>query len=307
MDYQLFQHCEKLAILLRYAATAPSGYKASRFKKLREVYIRKLDGLYSIYIKNDIVDRSPALLMKLFYVPSLEILKLTIVDMEPVILRQVGGTPKLPRLHTLRLVNSELNSERIGTLLSATPNLRTFEFNFMMEQSSDLFFRGRCSSQKKLNRQNEWRTPASSLELVASTLENLTISADYYNFSEQQHLWPILLEWIMADWEWRGRFKPLKSFIKLKRLEIPLLALLDWTLSFPDIKLRDFVPPNLRELYLRDDLNEAPGYAWTPVDQTFLSNFLKFDATPIVQQLEDYLLCGFQDTKQRFTLKKTLS
>lgn len=302
VNYHFFEVCDTLGMLFKYVKTAPSNYAASRFRNLREVYIRNPIGYYGVHGNHNSSDPkifqyvfAPCLelMMSLFYVPSLEILEMVMLGMElPPWQHCVDGEkPKLPKLHTLRLLNCELSSRSVGILLAASPNLRTLEYNFILNQIARRTDPTADYDIQDSNHQGEWEKLSSSLQLVAATLEDLTISTDYYNFSNHDVVTTSNRLLAVGDWERRGRLKSLKKFTKLKRLEVPPFVLLGWTPDFTRVRLHDALPTTLRELCLRDDLNEYPRYAWTPVhpDPQDWDFYNITDCTPLLIQLSDHL------------------
>lgn len=116
--------------------------------------------------------------------------------------------------------------------------------------------------------------------------------------------------WVFGAWERRGWMEDLKFLTNLGRLEIPWPVLLGFTPDFPNKKLRDVLPENIRELCLRDDLVNTPEdiafpYQWKYLESTATDNAPSTitEFGPVIEQLHDYFSSGNGTSLNKLVLK----
>ena len=114
--------------------------------------------------------------------------------------------------------------------------------------------------------------------------------------------------WVFGAWERRGWMEDLKFLTKLERLEIPWVVILGFTPDFPNKKLRDVLPNNIRELCLREDLVTLPddiyfSYRWKHFHGTMTKPYIITDCGPVIEQLEDYFFSGQGKSLRRLVMK----
>jgi hypothetical protein len=238
----------------------------------------------------------------------------------------------LPNLRTLCLHNSAVTPGALANILSKTPCLHTFEYNFVQ-----ILDELRHDDEHEYGHYNEWGDLKAALRPLAPTLTSLIISVDNAYLTPE----PVgddQMDWACGVWKRRGHVGSLKGFTRLEKLEIPLPVLLGWTPDFPNKKLRNVLPPSLKELLLRDDLVDMDidcDYEWTPwyyrdsgdgsddgdnqsvdgyqdggeetpmdadqLDERFEENCY---IDPILEQLSDYLAPSIPRSLQTLTIKQ---
>ncbi|KAI9885076.1 MAG: hypothetical protein M1823_003131 [Watsoniomyces obsoletus] len=154
-------------------------------------------------------------------------------------------------IRRMYLREAYVSEETLGMLLSATPGLKTLEYQFQCDVG--LPAEGEQQS-------THLRVPLlmSALEHVSHTLERLVISVEFYGlvgtdvtggFPEQ---WGIL-----------GRCESMRHFKRLKYLEIPFVVLLGWrSIGLPDSELLDSLPTGLEELRLSNEMSSWSLFLW---------------------------------------------
>lgn len=290
LDLGVISHFGYLAWLFQHAAqcepsssaTSTPVYRGSRFQKLKKIIFRN-DLDCNLFRRLDPTEQTVA---SLRYLPSLEFIETVLVERrdDPLLKLEVDSNSSnrsLPNVRELRLLNCGASTSTVEWMLSCMPNLRSLEY-FYAQNMEALKYDYR---NYKLVYRDEWQHFRDTLQVVSSTLTDLTISVDWFHIDDYP---PENMDeaWIDGVWERKGSMGSLKLLTRLERLEVPLIALLGWTPGRRpnNSKLNDVLPRSLRELCLRDDLVGGPGYQWT------LDRFQKgCDPSPVLNLLRAYL------------------
>jgi hypothetical protein len=179
---------------------------------------------------------------------------------------------------TTRMSSStgNLNLRRLGLLyccfaspstfdhiLAVTPRLETLELFFAQDLECL-----RLDPGHQLACRDEWRAFATALRHhVRDSLKRLVISVDFTDIQDYpEEGWDF--EWIRGIWQRRGDLGSLHDFPALERLEVPMFVLLGWLPDRWDQRwapdqgwaqgLADVLPRSLKELCLREDLEDEP-------------------------------------------------
>jgi hypothetical protein len=284
------------------------GQNVPIFRFLKEItFFPNRDWSYSeisdLPLKNgsDVLD----LVAPLFTLPSIE--KIDMIMPEPYLwdpdsdrwispLVESNYASASPSLKTIILRHSEAGVKTLGKLLRAAPNLEVLQYDFV--QDIDLISYPNCPI-SRWNKLNEVLKP------LRQTLKTLRMSIDWYRSgivnAESHWIWP------EDSWSRRGAIGPLTDFNQLETLELPVHVLLGWD-SERAPKLADVLPPNLRELCLRDDGVEWQSYGWMSRKveeyggEEFVFDFYGLTGVTCAARLLDHLE-SFLDQKQQHALQ----
>lgn len=191
--------------------------------------------------------RNTADVLSLLYLPSVE--RITASIDNPAIFAWPRALPPNPsKLIALDL--TMIREGHLGQVLSVTSELRDLRWHWYFHR--DL--------QDRFVSQNiDLSQVAADLSHARRTLVVLNITASVDSPPNDLRLPPPLRV--------TGQFKAFSNFDALKHLEIPLVFLLGFSPSAPNIpRLKDVLPKNLDMLIVTDDLSDGEEWDWTDID-----------------------------------------
>jgi hypothetical protein len=225
--------------------------------------------------RHDGKDANFNLLYSLLHAPLLGTLDLVLpgMQLDPTLLRDTTS------LKTLILRHSQFSPVSLATLLIATKNLETLQYDYDCDLDALHRSRYKC--------ENDWRRLQEGLKCVAGTLKSLNIALDFHYVEDYK-----ADDWNPeGSWEVRGRLGDISFLEKLVYLEIPLPVLLGWNPK-DALALHEVLPRNLLELSLRDDLVDwFEQYPWTPWNSAVIGKLLSrnfhktFNGDAVLSQL----------------------
>lgn len=197
----------------------------------------------------------------LFNLPNIQSIKICAVDDDEQ-LHWPFEPPFQPTLKSLILQHSAISLHTLRNFLTASPNLKRFEYHYRWDifDPDPVSYRFLDCAQLR-----------EALKVRASSLEHLTLSIDFHNDAlPASEIEP--LHWDNTRYGISGSLGDMTAFNALRRLEAPLVMLLGWDKAVAtDQKLVDHLPDSLREFYCTNDM-------WG-------SLFLPWDEEVMVQQV----------------------
>ncbi|PWI66053.1 hypothetical protein PCL_05531 [Purpureocillium lilacinum] len=250
MDFTVPCSSDAIADVLKASASPSTSGNASGFQQLEELrVINNRDGRVLRY------DDSQSIPDALLHLPNLR--EAEIILQEPVAAPPAEDPILLNNLTRLSILNAGASPKDLASILKFTPQLETLEY-FLGQDFEEL----KNDRRYRCEYRNEWAAFAEAVSTVAGSLKELIISVDWAHIDDYPPE-DMDTDWVNGIWERRGRIGSLKSLVCLKRLEVPIVALLGWEPSTAPDRLQDILPMGLRELCLRDDLIDEHHYRWT--------------------------------------------
>jgi hypothetical protein len=165
---------------------------------------------------------------------------------------EVASLPKAMALTELRLQRSRISGSHLTNLLSSTPKLTAFEYDY-------------CP---KIRQGLDCQVFMESLEPFHDTLKHLRVCVDPYSVDTL-----VPFEFSVDEFVSGSTGVCLKAFTALETLEISLVVLLGRFTSTA-APLSTVLPPNLQVLTIRDDLWDYEDWEWT--DMEYIKLFYVF-------------------------------
>ena len=182
--------------------------------------------------------------------------------------------PLASTLTALHLCRSHVREETLGKNFAITPNLKTFEYDFLCDIEFYALHKAHLDSAKL------WR----SLQQVKASLETLIISVLFVAFTAFDVEAADILRWGI-----KGDLGSLSDFTKLKTLNAPLVVLLGW-LPKASARLSSTLPLNLRYFCCTNDMASWDCWRWT--DEAVLGQFQDYLSADTSLELGDLELCA---------------
>ena len=153
-------------------------------------------------------------------------------------------------LRTLDLHHSQIREDSLERLLAVVPNLKSFRCSLWCDPEPI-----------------DDRSPFLDCEALGKALkhirliEHLAVSVKFFTSSAMEVDWGGAYE-KGEHWGIKGNIGSLSELVHLKSLEVPIVVLLGWAVSYSAPQLADILPKNLRQLLLKNDLNFFYKYEW---------------------------------------------
>lgn len=210
-------------------------------------------------------------ILSFFYLPSLEYLSVHLT--EPDIFKwPLSGPPVASRLQSLTLHHSELNERTLREILVCTPELTYLDYDYWHDIEDY-----RTGKPRFLNVQDLYE----ALDLVSGTLRTLRLRVNIFVRAAAD-----VTDGLNGGV--KGSFASLQRFVRLRRLDVPLVLLLGMRVPAPWPKLNEALPSSLRELVVSDGLMEWEGClrqendwdetAWTGIMDYLQEGMTSFEA-----------------------------
>ncbi|KAL8928236.1 MAG: hypothetical protein Q9208_001946 [Pyrenodesmia sp. 3 TL-2023] len=232
-----------IVAMIKHLITTGYGDESRRvshqLQTLSDVEFCSRDGTYPDQYLADFDD-----LLWLFYLPNIQSIKMCAVD-DGDELQWPFEPPLRQTLKSLILQDSAISLDTLKQLLTASPNLKRFEYNYRCDIFDPDLVSYRFLDCAQLRE---------ALEIRASSLEHLTLSIDFQN-GDFPPLEIEPLHWDNTRYGVSGSLGDMSAFTALRRLEAPLVMLLGWDKAVAtEQKLVDHVPNSLHELCCTNDM-----------------------------------------------------
>lgn len=245
---------ERMGAMFRSALykEAPVSW-LSGFHQLEEVSV----SMHEMYRSVNITPR----LLPFFYLPSIRALDLVLED--PVTFAWPAGTPNITNLCSLKL--QHIREPALKCILSATPNLRVLDWEFVLSESQVL----KQASEHLLDPAlADLDVIVDALTPVRATLVDLTIRASVRRSMSLYE--PVV--------QIRGSLAGLVEFDKVERFAVALPFLAGEIIPNNSFRISERVPRNIRTLVVRNDLCIYTDEFWVYTNgATYPDNIDDFD------------------------------
>jgi hypothetical protein len=224
-----------------------------------------------------------------FYLPSLKSLEIWTQNLEDISneLSKPAESSKLAHLAQLKrlaLTESSVDEDDVRKLLSHLSSLKSLHLGLVYPSQDKELYYNCCSPQPPLKKKG---VLLEGLMSVKDTVEHLSISVELCPV-----WWPAVWGAIERDnGTPQESFKPFKGvlmqFPLLQTAELPAVMLFGWTHADAPA-LSELLPPTLRKLAIRDNLQQTEDYEWE-TDQVgeAIQKFLPFapSVTPMLNTI----------------------
>lgn len=205
--------------------------------------------------------------LNLLYLPVIETVKAVVLE-TPANLEWPAGLPCASTLTALHLCRSQVTEETLSQLLSATPNLKIFEYDFLCDMDYTTPCRDYldCTALRR------------SLQLIKTSLETLIISVEFLPGINAPDESPARVQ---------GNLGCLNNLSKLRSLTVPMVVLLGWD---PDTEMRlaSNLPSELRYFCCGGNFRRWDTWAWP--DDAIIGQFQEYIDADTSLELEDLRL-----------------
>ncbi|KAI9678744.1 MAG: hypothetical protein M1817_005801 [Caeruleum heppii] len=254
LGWQLHYDSKFLAPILGCALSDHEATTFSRFRRLRRVDLgsdldaSRYQGMGpEIALEKDQIFQT----LPLFYLPAIEHLNTWMS--EPQTFRWPKEPPASSNLTSLILNRSRLQAENLSRLLSCTPGLKAFTYDFWGDS-------GPREGSVVPSRYLECGKLDSALQLIRGSVEELVLSVGFFDSQVGENDCGGSYE-TGEKFGIKGTIGSLQPFQQLESLTVPFVVLLGWRAN-STAKLTNMLPIGLRHLCLGDDLHWFDDYEW---------------------------------------------